>query len=124
MMNKIFIKFMLLITLVVSILFMFYTPDGKIGFPFSNVVLSADTWVYFFCEHMILIILSGVIYMISSKKEWSFVVFHYIQIFDTFDYVLTYGDRWTDYLPSWNIIKVSIYSCALIYDITREEYDK
>lgn len=108
-------KLLLLITLVFSTLFLFYVPTGKMGFAFSDMVLNADTYVYFLFEHIILIILSWIIY--DATKDKIVLLYFLIQVIDTFDYILTYGEPWFDSsILTWNTIKVGIFGVAILYE--------
>ncbi len=110
---------LLFITLAFSIVFLFYRPEGDIGFLFSDVKLHADTWVYFLFEHLILVILAYVIYDIEPRYRVSATVFLFIQIADTVDYCLTYGEPWAENLPSWNILKVVIFGLAIAVEFQK-----
>lgn len=109
-------------TLLFSILFIFFKPEGHIGFLLSDQVLSIQTWLYFFFEHLVLILLAIVILDLEPKYRFAAIVFLCIQIIDTIDYMLTYGERWNKYLPSWNLIKCAVYGGTVIYyAITRTD---
>lgn len=84
------------------------------GFPFSNMVLNADTYVYFLFEHVILIILSWIIY--DHTKDKIVLLYFAIQIVDTFDYILNYGEPWFGSVLTWNTIKVGIFGVAILYE--------
>ena len=108
-------RLLLLITLVFSTLFLFYVPTGKVGFPFSDMLLNADTYIYFLFEHVILIILAWIIYDLTKDK----IVFLYliIQLIDTFDYILNYGEPWFgNSIFTYNTIKVGIFGVAILYE--------
>lgn len=110
------------VTLLFSILFIFYNPQGQIGFLFSKMVLTPELWFYYFFEHMVLVLLAIVILDLEPKYKFAAIVFLCIQIIDTIDYVLTYGERWNKYLPSWNLIKCAVYGGTVIYyAITRTD---
>lgn len=108
-------KLLLLITLVFSTLFLFYVPTGKAIFPFSDMVLNSDTYAYFLFEHVILIILAWIIYDVTKQRIT--LLYLLIQIIDTFDYILTYGEPWFDgNILTWNTIKVGIFGVAILYE--------
>lgn len=111
----------LLTTLALSVVFLFLPDDGirQDYFPFSNQVVRLDTYVYFLFEHLILAMVSLVIWDLEPKYRYSVTTFLVIQIIDTFDYVLFYGEVWTPYLPSWNIIKVTVMGLSIMYDVKR-----
>lgn len=108
---------LMLSTLVFSTLFLYYNAPGEIGFPFSDMVIPAQTWIYFLFEHLILIILSLVIYDLTREYKMSALVFVLIQVIDTVDYCLTYGEPWFDSrVFTWNTIKVGIMSISILYE--------
>ena len=84
------------------------------GFPFSDMVLNADTYVYFLFEHIILIILSWIIY--DRTKDNIVLLYLIIQMLDTLDYLLTYGEPWFGTILTWNTIKVGIFGIAILYE--------
>ena len=84
------------------------------GFPFSDMVLNADTYVYFLFEHIILIILSWIIY--DRTKDNIVLLYLIIQMLDTLDYLLTYGEPWFRTILTWNTIKVGIFGIAILYE--------
>lgn len=107
------------LTLVLSILFSVYRPEGKIGFLYSDVILAADTWVYFLFEHLILVILALVIWELDSEYRIAAMTFLCIQIVDTVDYVLTYGEPWWKGPLTWNSIKVFAYGIAFVAEVKK-----
>lgn len=107
-------KLLLFITLAFSTLFLFYVPTGKVGFPFSDMILNADTYVYFLFEHVILIILAWVIYDVT--KEMITLLYLIIQVVDTLDYILNYAEPWFDSIITYNTIKVGLFGIAILYE--------
>jgi len=97
--------FLILTTLALSVLFMFFNPQGTIGFPFSDMILTAETWFYFLFEHLIVVILALVILGLESEYRVSAIAFLCIEIIDTVDYCLSYGELFA----SWNIAKVTLF---------------
>jgi hypothetical protein len=65
------------------------------------------------------VLLSVVILELEPKYRLAVTVFLIIQIIDTLDYILFYGERWTPYLPTWNVMKVGIMGLAIFIDINR-----
>lgn len=85
------------------------------GFPFSDMVLNADTYIYFLFEHLILVILSWIIY--DHTKDKIVLLYFVIQVIDSIDYVFTYGEPWFDSnIFTWNVIKVGIFGVAILYE--------
>jgi hypothetical protein len=110
---------LLLTSLAFSVLFMLINPTGQIGFPFSDMVLSSENYFYYLFEHLVPVLLSVVILELEPKYRLAVTVFLIIQIIDTLDYVLFYGERWTPYLPTWNVLKVGIMGLTIFIDINR-----
>lgn len=111
----------LLTTLALSVVFLFL-PDETTPrdyFLFSDQLLELDTYVYFLFEHLILALVALVIWDMEPNYRYSVTAFLVIQIIDTFDYVLFYGEVWTPYLPSWNILKVASMGLSIAYDVKR-----
>lgn len=115
-MNRMLILFS---TLAFSILFLFYETDRMWGFPFSKQVINAESWIYFFSEHFILVLLAFVIWQLEPEYKRVALVFLLIQIVDCVDYCLTYGERWTPHLPSWNILKVAIFGLSIVMELPK-----
>lgn len=105
----------LLTTLAFSVLYLFYNPSGQVGFMFSDTILSADTWVYFLFEHIILVLLAIVIVELEPRYKLSAITYLFIQLADTLDYILTYGEPWFSFI-SWNMIKILIFIMAITYE--------
>ena len=108
---------LLLTTLVFSVLFLFFKPTGHMGFLYSDVVLDVEMWFYFLFEHLVPVILAIVILELEPRYRIAVTVFLVIQIIDTLDYILFYGERWTPYLPTWNVLKVGIMGLAIFIDM-------
>jgi hypothetical protein len=107
---------LIFITLSFSLLFMFFNPEGEWGFLFSEMKLTPELWMYYFFEHLIVLILAIVI-LIGSKEYrttlWLFVV---IEIIDTVDYCLTYGEPWMNTKITWNTVKVFVFGSSLLFE--------
>ena len=108
---------LLLTTLVFSVLFLFFKPTGEIGFPYSDMVLSGENYFFYLFEHLGPVLLAVVILELEPRYRIAVTVFLVIQIIDTLDYILFYGERWTPYLPTWNVLKVGIMGLAIFIDM-------
>lgn len=113
---------LILITLIFSILFLFFNPVAEMGFPFSEQILTVETYFYFLFEHLTVLILAIVILSMATEYRYAFKIFVVIQIIDTVDYCLTYGGRWPFFPISWNIIKVSVFSLIVGYEIIKPKW--
>lgn len=101
------------VTLVFGCLFLFYKPQGEIGFPFDPMVLTTQTYLYFFFEKLIVFILAIVI--ISKEYRIAKVTFAIIAAVDVVDYVLFYGNMRLGFI-TFNIAKVAIMGLAITYE--------
>lgn len=106
----------MLATLSFSVVFMFLPKEGQIGFPYSQMILTPETWFYFFFEHVIVLILAVVIYLSSEKYKVALMTFVIISLVDTVDYCLTYGEPWWSGPPTWNHIKVFLFGTSIAYE--------
>lgn len=93
--------FLLALSLIIGPLFMII-PDFSHGgkyydfFLLSDQTLTIQTWAYFLCQHVVLLLLS---YLIASEVRASSLqkiaaVYFWIQVADTVDYLLTYNSVW------------------------------
>lgn len=105
----------LLTTLAFSVVFLFYSPTGNIGFLFSDMTLALSTWVYFLFEHLILVLLAVIIVELEPRYRIAAIAYLTIQVIDTLDYILTYGEPWFAFI-SWNMIKLLIFIIAITYE--------
>lgn len=88
----------------VSIIFLRYEPEGNIGFPYSNIVLTADSYFYNVYEHLGLIIIAISLMFYEKKYNWFFQIFLFIQVVDFGFYILFYKSPWIAGVP-WNALK-------------------
>lgn len=110
-MNKIW---MLLLVLAVSTFFIHVPHVGKVGFILNpEVTLSYNQYFWMIGEHLIMVVLSLIIWDESQdykKLVWIFVL---IQIADTIAFILSYDDPLKDYFLSFNFIKLLIFGYAI-----------
>lgn len=103
-------------SLALSCVFMFFSPKWEMGFPFSDIVMPAENWFYYFFEHVILVLLALAIVSEATEFKFALWTFVCIQIIDTLDYALFYGQPWLKGFPSWNILKVFIFGASMVYE--------
>lgn len=109
---------LLLVSLLLSVVFMFFEHKGEIGFLFSDVVLSYKQWVYSLMEHVIRLILALALLSGSTQYRTSLKVFVLIECIEVVDYILTYGEPWFENkVFTWNTIKVGMFGLSMIYDV-------
>lgn len=111
-------------TLALGVSFLFIpVTEPRDFFLFSDVRLSMDTWFYFLFEKLIVLFLSIVILNDSDQYRRVVWVFVGIQGVEVLDYVLFYGEPWSPYVPSWNILKVAIFGLAIAMELPKLIYD-
>lgn len=109
--------FLILSTLIFSTLFLFFNPQGEMGFLFSDYKVPIQTYYYFLFEHLILVILAYIIFELEPRYKIAAMTFIVIQVIDTTDYILNYGEPWFDNkVFTWNTIKVGLFSIAMVYE--------
>lgn len=115
------IKLLLLFTtLALGVSFLFIpVTEPRDFFLFSDVKLSMDTWFYFLFEKLIVLILAIVMLSEDTDHRRALWVFFGIQVVEVLDYVLCYGEPWTPYIPSWNILKVAIFGLAIVMELPK-----
>ena len=109
--------FLLFTTLALGVLFMLFNPKGEMGFLFSDMVLTIETWMYFLFEHVIVLILAIVILELEHEYRMSAKVFLCIAIVDTVDYCLTYGDPVFTFMPPWNVVRLVVFGTVVLYEV-------
>lgn len=114
--------FILLLTLSLSVVFLFFSKTKRIGFPFSDVILSLDTWVWMFSEHLVIVGLSVVLFLQERVYRKAIAVFLGLQLVDTIGWLLFYDDPLKDWPFTFNEVKIVIFLLAIVNDLwkTRE----
>lgn len=102
-------------TLVFGSLFLLYTPEGQIGFPFDPMVLTTQTYLYFLFEKLIVFILAAVICLESKDYQSAKLTFLVITIVDILDYILFYGNMRFGMI-TWNIAKMALFGISILYE--------
>jgi hypothetical protein len=116
-MKRVFIFLILLL----GVLFELIPYDGSNlrGFILSDVTLPFKTHLYFLLEHFVLIMLSYIIYAESVKYRKTTFAFFLIQIFDLFDYFITYNSKWIGII-SFNVISMIILGIVILIEFENE----
>ncbi len=107
---------LLVLTLIIGPLFLM-VPDFTGGkyfdfFLLSDQQLTVQTWLYFACEHVVIIILCYLIAQSQTKYYKVAIVYYWIQIIDFIDYLLTYNSVWftVEHLPvSMNTLGLCVF---------------
>lgn len=103
------------LTLVLGSLFLFYAPEGKIGFPFDSMVLTTQTYLYFLFEKLIVFVLALVICLQGKEYPTAKITFLVIAIIDIVDYVLFYGNMRFGMI-TWNVAKMALFGVSILYE--------
>lgn len=114
---------LLLSTLLLSVVFML-SPETKPYdfFPLADTEVTLEFYIYYLCEHLILVVFAFFIYMESDKYKFSLLVFLLIQVADIVDFCLTYGSAWFEMLGhpiTFNVIKILVFILAIEYEFLR-----
>lgn len=104
--------------LAVSTFFIHVPHAGRIGFILNpEVTLSYNQYFWMLGEHLIMIVLSLIIWDESQDYKNLVLVFVLIQIADTIAFLLSYNDPLKDYFLSFNFIKLLIFGFAIGIDL-------
>lgn len=110
-MNKIWA---LLLMLAVSTFFIHVPHAGQIGFILNpEIKLSYNQYFWMLGEHLIMIVLSLIIWDESQDYKEMVFIFVLIQIADTIAFVLSYTDPLRDYFFTFNFIKLLVFGLAI-----------
>lgn len=88
-------------------------------FPFYDIAITFKTWLYFVCEHLVLIMLSYVIAIESKKYKLQCRVFFWLQMGNLVDYLLTYNTDWIGFI-NYNVVAVIIFATSIVYEYVRD----
>lgn len=103
-------------TLVFSTLFLLFSSEGAYSyFPFSDMVLNPQSYVYFLVDHINEILIPIGVYL-ARKHTRALIVFVCIQFIDAIDYTLFYANPWFDGPPTFNHLKVGIFGLTILYE--------
>jgi hypothetical protein len=116
---------LLYVTLLMGLVFM-AIPDNTPAmdfFPFHDILLTVQTYVYFVFEHLTIIIFSYIIATEARQYRKEVMIFFWLQVCDFVDYLLTYNSPWfhVGLLPvSMNVVTLFIFGAAIIARNGRE----
>lgn len=92
--------------------------DGRvistIGFPFNDLRLTADTWVWFLFEHINMVIFAVIMAMPGKVSRGPAVVFVFIYVVDLVNFIIHYDDPFVNITLPWNVTKIFIFLAAII----------
>jgi len=103
-------------TLAFSTLFLLFSSEGSHSyFPFSDMLLNPQNYVYFLFEHVNQVLVPIGVYL-ARKYVLALLVFVGLHLIDTADYLLTYSTPWFNIPLTMNTIKVSIFGLTILYE--------
>jgi hypothetical protein len=104
------------VTLVFSTLFLLFNIEGEYSyFPFSEMNLNPQLYVYYLFEHVNQILVPVGVYL-ARKHTRALIVFVCIQFIDAIDYTLFYSNPWFDGPPTFNHLKVGVFGLTILYE--------
>lgn len=109
--------FILLLTLSLSVVFLFFSKTKRIGFAFSEVELTLDTWVWMLSEHLVIVGLSVVLFLQERVYRKAIAVFLGLQGIDTIGWILFYEDPLKGWPVSFNQLKILVFSLGIINEM-------
>lgn len=118
---------LILSTLVFSCLYQFFPnteaiggvyelPANGWGFPFSDMKLSPENYVFAFFEHFNPFVISVILFSVWKKYRVAMVTYVCIEFTDLVDHVLTYSEPWFNGPPTFNHLKVLFFGASIIYE--------
>lgn len=90
-------------------------------FLFAEMAMPFKTWLYFLCEHFVLIMLAYIIAFEAKKYALSCKAFFWIQILDCIDYLLTYNTKWLSVI-SFNTASMIVLASFIVYEYVRGDH--
>lgn len=116
-MAKLLLLYCVFLLSIVFVVLPDFTTERYDFFLFSDQKLTAQTYIYFLCEHLVMIILSYIIFAESKKHRGALWVFFMLMICDLVDYILGYNEVWVKlsaFPVSFNTVSVLIFGLVII----------
>lgn len=116
----------LFMSLILSVVYLLFPNTGEVHFPFIDMVITVQMWVWMFAEHVAAgSILIAVYVLITEKKyrlcAWTFFAIHVV---DTIDFALTYSEPWgTNKVVTFNTMKCVVFLIAMVLDFGKHAGD-
>lgn len=105
-------------TIVVSLVFLLVpNNDITVGYPFSDMTVSVEYYIYSIFEKFVMIILAYIIWKEASEYEQALSIFFWLTVADLFDLILTYNSVWFrigDLPISMNVMKSLIFGLTIL----------
>lgn len=113
--------FILLFIMSMSNFFLFvdwFIPNETlIGFPFDEIEIRADTYVWMLCEHLVIVGLAVVLFIQEKEYKRPIAVFLGLQVIDTIGWLLFYDDPLKDWPFTFNQLKIGIFLLAVLNEM-------
>jgi len=107
----------LLLTLSLSVVFLFFSKTKRIGFAFSEVELTLDTYVWMLCEHLVIVGLAVVVLLQERIYRKAISVYLGLQAVDTIGWMLFYEDPLKNWPFSFNQLKIAIFFLVVVNEM-------
>ena len=94
--------------------------NDYLPFCITNIEVTLNTYVYFLVEHLSVAALSLFLWKEAWRNHTALYIFFIINVIDTIDYVMAYGQTWfyIDQFPiNWNVLKPAIMALAIINEV-------
>lgn len=94
-----------------------YPP--KDFFPFSDMKVTPEWYVYYLLESLIIVIFAGYLVSESTEHKTITIVFLILQIGELIDFVLTYNMTWFTaygYPATYNVVKFFVFILVITYE--------
>lgn len=98
-------------------------PNTTDYFPFSDVKLYRDTYIYFILEKLVVVFLAFLILSEEFRFRNQVGIFFALMVLDLVDYLLTYGSVYFSiggFPVSMNMIKVCVF--LVVFSVTLNKY--
>lgn len=118
--------FLLYATFLVTLLFL-VVPDNDvtIGYPFSDMRVSLEFYIYSLAEKLGILIFIYIIAKESTAYREAIWIFLWLSVLDLVDFLLNYSEVWfyLDGFPvSMNVVKCVIFGIVILNEIWKKSY--
>lgn len=91
-------------------------PENGWGFPFGDMKLSPENWVFYLFQHVNPFLIAYVLFRVEPKYHYAMLTYVIIQFVDLVDHLLTFSTPWFDGPPTFNHLKVGIFGLSMLYE--------
>lgn len=112
---------LLWLTMAVGMIFLAlpYSTDVFDFFPASDQLLTTQTYVWFLCQRLVMIVLAFIIYNESDLYRLALLTYLLIQVLKFLDYLICYNEVW---VRIWNVpfssntLGILVFGLAIAYE--------